>query len=637
MSSRSIFEGGFFHLEKAFFPLSIGVCVIAIVAFQTQLPAPFAIYGLYPIIGLVFGAAIYYFTDYPTETLYVQIDGRWQGIAVYVTIALTVGIVALTDSKLAVLAGLGVGYVLVVHQLFAESDPKRLVPQVTGLFLLSPITKYITSGFYFGHGDILAHVRIAEDVLLGGSLEAISYTGYQHFPGLHLVSAAVGGIAGLSAYDGLLLSGLVLHALVIPSVYLIVSHLTKQSRLGFYTAFGVVILDGFSFFTSYFFPQSFATVLVVVLLLLATMSSRDGIKWGVVVSFVLVAVTLAWTHHLTQLLFAPVFGIAAIFYAFQGRKFTGRLVRSRGLALISFAGALTAFRWIQTGFLTQIKEVILLQIRGGLLGGYTQTVEFSYGTIARSTTVQSALEWLVSPYGIYLILLVLVFSTGVVTFLKVSDRSAINVSLALTGIVAAVLVFETPLSIESLIRIRYPWLFAFAFVLGIGLFELRRRTRPTVIGIGFLTVVILIATFAPLVTADNYYGLDPRPTLQTSFSDQEYQELRATSGYFAEDATSPTVFWRTRTTMERFRVTDLQHPEIRGRTLLLPSGHFIYRTAWSNYKVSFTTTGENSLYSNKLFVSDRWLHRRIMAGNKVYTAGDTGAMWKARERPFEEM
>lgn len=637
MSIQSIFNKATIRLGQIFFPISIIICVIGILVLQMELSAVYSIYGLYPILGLSLGAVVYYFIDGDTENVRLVIDERLYKVGVYVTIALTVAVVAITDTGIAVLVGLGVGYILVILQVFTDSDPLRLIPQITGLFLLSPVTKYLTAGFYYGHGDILTHVRLIEDVMIGGSLGAISPSIYKEFPGFHLITATVGSISGLTAYDGIMLTGIVAYAIVIPGIYLITLHFTKKSMLAFYTAFAVVILDDVSFFTSYFFPQSLATVLIILLVLLACMVSRDKIKWVVISVFAIIAITLSFTHHLTQVLFVPVFVLPATIYVFQGRKFANRLLLSRELALFVFLAVLTGYRLYTTGFIWRIHEQAMLLIRGGILGGYTQTIAFSFGTVPRSTTVVSALEWLMSPYGIYQILLVLIFSLGVVTFLRTPWPSASTVALSWTGIIAAILVFETPLSIKSLSRISYPWLFVFAFVVGLGLFQIRRRVRRNVVGPALILILVLAATMAPVVTADNYYGLDPRPTSQSAFSDQEYKELHATSGFIKGREESTTVFSRTRVTMARFRVSELQYPRLQDGRLILSPGYLVYRTAWSNYRVSLTTTEGETLYSHSLYVSDSWLQQRVMAGNKVYTAGGTGVMWKESERPFENL
>jgi hypothetical protein len=146
--------------------------------------------------------------------------------------------------------------------------------------------------------------------------------------------------------------------------------------------------------------------------------------------------------------------------------------------------------------------------------------------------------------------------------------------------------------------------------------------------------LVLLLVVTPVTTGDNYYELDPRTNSQTSFSDQEYTELRATASFVAESDQPTTVFWDTRLLLDRFRITELQHASIDEQTIMLPDGYFVYRMAWSDYKASFTVMREESLYPNTVYISAQWLADEIETSNKIYTAGETGILWGSTERPF---
>lgn len=627
-------------LGRLFYPASIAVVLAVLAAAYVYLEPEFAVFGLYALVGLVGGATVYYGTSgFSGETRY-RIDEPVHRAGVYASVAVTVGAVALTGEPLVVLFGLAVGYALVVRQLFADSTPERLIPQLTALFLLSPVTKYVTAGQYVGHGDLLSHTRFTEDILASGSVQTLVYTSYQEFPGLHLIAATVGSLSGLGAYDGIMLTGLAAFAVLLPAVYLIVARVTGHRTLGLYTAFAVVLLDDASFFASYAFPQSLATVLIVVLALLATLVSRDELKWRVAWLFALVAVALSVVHHLTQVLILPVIGCAALLYAVHGRDHARSLVASRQMALFSLAAVVTGVRLVRTGFVDRLFEHARLLVLGGIQGGYTRSVTLGFGRPPRSSSVSSAVDWLVSPYGLYLVLLLLVFSVGVIAYLRADEWSAAQTALFWTGALGAALVFETPLSIKSLIRIRLAWLFVFAFVIGIGLLQFRDRVGSSRRAYVLLAVVVVLAATAPMVTADNYYDLDPRPTVQTSFSDQEVAELQAVSTFATERDRSMGAFWLTQLAMERNHVDEsrIERSRLEGDTLILPPGHFVYRSQWPEHKVHFRTDGEGEqLYSNTMYVSEDWLDQRTRTGNKVYSAGGTGVMWRPDERPFEDM
>ncbi|PSQ05581.1 hypothetical protein BRC97_08995 [Halobacteriales archaeon QS_6_71_20] len=632
------------RLGMLFFPLSIGGLLLVLLGLWLSGPLRYVIFGLYPVLGLAVGAAIYYSLSEDSasdtaERIEPSTGEPLYGAGVYATVAITLAAVSLTGRPLAVGVGLGVGYVLVLAQLVADPTPERVVPQLVALFLLSPATKYLTAGRYIGHGDLMIHVRIIEDLLVGNSLGAISYTSYQYYPGTHLLATTVSSLSGLGAYDGMMLVGLVVYALLIPTVYLIAHRITGNRSLALSVAFAAVVLDDLSFYASYVFPQAIATVLVLLLVLLAGMVSRDAIKRPVAAAFAVVTVALSVTHHFTQVLFLPVLGVGCVVYVAHGREKLVSLFTSRQLTLFVFAAAVNLLWLRRTGFFDRLSSKAALLWRSGPSGGYTSGLSRGFGRMPRSASTEAAFEWLASPYALYLIVLLVVFSVGVVTFLRWRSRPATTAAVVWTGILGAVLVFETPLSIKSLIRIRFPWQFVFAFVIGIGILRIRRVLgapdgRRSVFALLFVIVVVLAAS-APLVTADNYYGLDPRPTAQSSIPDQEYAELESAASFVGATDEPTTTLFMTRLVLERFGPTDLRHANVRGGDIVLPAGYFVYRSSWPDYKVNFEIEREGTLYGNSLYVSSGWLSDRAGAGNKVYTAGGTGVLWSPRERPFD--
>jgi hypothetical protein len=622
------------RLGRYFYPLTIGGVAIVLLFVLAYLPDRWAVFGLYPLLGLAGGAVVYHGTYRAEGASGYDIDVGLHRTGVYVTSALTIGAVALTNEPLLVAVGLGVGYLLFVRQLFADPTPRLMVPQVTVLFMLSPLTKYLTAGRYIGDGDVLVHTRLVEEILAGGSVAAISGTSYHDFPGLHLLSSTLGSLTGLGSYDGLMLAGLGAFTVVIPAVYLVAVRLTDDRLLALTTAVAVAILDDVSFFASYVFPQSLAIVLLLVLVVLATMAYRRAIQYRVAGVFVVVTVALALTHHLTEILALPVFAVAGLFYAARGKSYARNLVRSPPFALFAVGVAVIGVRLWQTGFLERLYPKAVTLVESGLLGGYTESVSLGFGRAVRSSSVSSALGWLLSPYGVFAILLLLLFAIGVVGFLRSRTHPAPYATVVWTGILGGVLILESPLSIKSLIRIRLPWQFVFAFVVGAGILLLCRYAATPSRRVAVLVLLVLATAGSPLVTADDYYGLDPRPTTQTSFSDESFAELRSASVFSGATESPPAVLAQTRRVMNRFGLADLGRVGLRDEQLVLPAGHFLYRTEWRDHKVSFRVRGPDSLYGNSLYVSGEWLDSRVGAGNKVYTAGGTGALWSETDRPF---
>lgn len=625
------------HVATAFYPLTIAVVCGTLLAVQHYLETKFAVFGLYALFGLVVGALVYYGTD-ETATLPARhVDERLTGTGVWVTSAATVGLVALSGEPRLLVVGLAIGYALVVYELFADPTPERVLFHITALFLLSPITKYLTAGRYLGHGDVMNHTRFVDDILASGSVQALSYTGYRDFPGLQLVAGTAGSLSGLSPYDGLMMAGLAAYAVAIPAVYLVVARLTDDSRLGLYTAFAVALLDDVSFFASYVFPQSIAIVLILVLAVLATLVSRDALARRSALVFVALVVALSVTHHLTQVLFAPVIALGLVLYAIQGRNQARAALLNRGCWLFVVGLVVTGIRLVRTGFVDRLVASGVEVVRGGAFGGYTQSPTLGFGRPEWTTSVATAVEWLVGPYGLYLILLVCVFSLGIVGYVRRSTRSPALVAVFWTGIFGSLLVFETPLSVQSLVRISSPWLFVVAFVVAIGLQQLRQRTGSAGRRRVIVALVVVLATLTPVVTADNYYDFDTRSTIQTSLSDQEVTELQALSGYTSESDVSPTTLWLTRLAVERYTGQGPNHVRIADDRVVIPAGHFVYRTRWPGHKVHFVGHAHEGAYSNRLYVASAWLDQRIERGNKVYTAGGVGITWRPVDRPFARL
>lgn len=619
---------------KYFYPLSIIAVVITLGLVLVSLPTRFAVFGLYAFFGLVGGAVIYYWTDESGESHYSQLDQRGYRVGVYVSVFVTIGIVVLTSEPILVAPGLLVGYGLFVRQFMREIDPRRELPQLTALFLLSPVVKYLTAGRYIGHGDLLTHVKLVDNITASGSIDAIATASYYDVPGLHVIAATISSVSGLGAYDAVLVTGLVAFSLVVPAVYLLAYRITEDGVLALSTAFAIVLFSDISFFVSYAFPQSLATVIIVVLMLLGSMVSRDAIKYRVTGIFVIVTLALSFTHHLTQVLFLPVVVSFLLFYTAFGSFSLVTLLRKRQIVLLGLASLLNGFVIWQIGFFDRLLEALILQIQGGLLGGHTQSATVALGVTPPSASLSTAVEWLVSPYALYLILLLVVLSLGVVVFLQGSSYSAAYMAVALTGLLGAPLILETPLSVKSLIRIVFPWHFAFAFIVGISLQQFRRRHGSVGYSHILVAILVVLAGLAPLVAPDNYYGLDPRPTEQTSFSDEEFSELQATEFFIDRQDKRPAVFWDTRLVMNRFGESDLSHARIKDEKIILPPGHFVYRSGFTDHRLAFKTNGQESLFSTNVYISEQWLASRIEIGNHVYTAGGTGMLWSPTERPL---
>ena len=657
MSSDSL-EGGALGnkilsvLAILFFPLGI-LSVVAVEYFVYRyVGVRFAVFGLYALLGLGVAAAIYYTSiiDKRLFPLSVNVESIGEGRSidkiVYITCALTVATATVTQYPIIAAPGLLIAYSSLALQLYSNPTPSRFLPQLMAVFAVSPAIKQLTTGFYFGHGDLFHHVGVIEDLMASGSLSAISYSRYDDFPGLHVLTTAIGTVSDMGAYDSLLILGAVVSMSIIPLMYLFAYYLTESTWYAASTALAITTMAQVSFYSSYFFPQAFASILVLFLIVLAFIYDRVPKKWTITSLIVLISLTVIITHHLTQVAFLPMILVPSILYMLNGRKYAARLLRSAQFRIYVLVAVLNVLYLIYfSSFLDRLLMSGTGLIAGGLSGGYSQVSTYAFGRTS-TEPVGIAVDWLISPYGIYMIVLLAVFCLGVIAFLRSGPAGTAYRALVWAAILASPIMFDTPISVKSLIRIRYPWMFLFTLVIALGLYRACRRyaeQQPVKKVPVVLVLIVIIGTAAPLVTADHYYGLDPRTTTQNDFSEQEYESLRSLAGFVRTyDSESVTTFRHTRTALKRFGVAErrMGYADVRRGELYVSAGVLIYRNQWGEHNVPFVTTLQKAgdeLYSSRLEVSSPWLEQRVRAGNKVYDAGTVGMVWKSQDRPFEGM
>jgi hypothetical protein len=597
-------------------------------------------------------AAIYYTSiiDKRLFPLSVNVESIGEGRSidkiVYITCALTVATATVTQYSIIAAPGLLIAYSSLALQLYSNPTPSRFLPQLMAVFAVSPAIKQLTTGFYFGHGDLFQHVDIIEDLMIGGSLSAISYARYRDFSGLHVLSTAIGTVSDIGAYGSLLILGVIVSMSIIPLMYLFGYYLTEDTWYATSAALAVTMMAQVSFYSSYFFTQSFASVLVLFLVVLTFTYNRVSKRWAITFLIVIISLTVIITHHLTQVVFLPMVLVPSTLYALNGRKYAARLLRSAQFRIYVLIGVLNLLYMAYfSDFLDNLLSKGTELITGGLTGGYSQVSTYAFGRAPPTGSVEVALDWLISPYGIYMIVLLAVFSLGVIAFLRSGPTNTAHRALIWAAILASPIVFETPISVKSLARIRYPWMFLFTLVIALGLYTACRRyaeQQPVKKVPLVLMLIVILGATAPLVTADHYYGLDPRTSTQNDFSEQEYESFRSLAGFVRTyDSERVTALQHTELALRRFDIPgeEVGYPNVRRGDLYLPAGLFVYRTQWSEYEVPFITSKEadDKLYSSRLYVSSSWLRQRVRTGNKVYDSGSVGMVWKSQDRPFEDM
>lgn len=574
--------------------------------------------------------------------------GRWALKGVLALVALACLSTYVTGDRLgSVVLALVVGVPVVVYQLLTVGATRAVVTQVVVLFAVGPLTRYLSTGFYFGDGDLLGHVRAVEVLLRTGRVAAIDavYSTYTDFPALHVVSASVSAVTGLSPYDSLMLLGTVTYLLAIVAVVYLVGSLLSPAE-GVAVGFVFAALSLVQFYASYFYPQALATALVVYLfyLVVRRASLPPSLRLSFSVLTVAAVFVLSLAHHVTQILLA---GIVALLYAPSALSAVGPgrrlgvneyVPRVTPVAIALVVG-LTHLLLTRTSMITYLVDFASEKVSNPFVsdaGG--ERVVFGFGTAVPYQDPATALQSLVYVDGVYYIALAALFVLGFVVVLVHYERYSAVAGYVLLGTVGSLFVLRTPL-VGVASRLALPLAPFFAIVAGVGLSWIVESVR-TRVGtsttryerLRHLLVAALVLTVGitgPLVAGDDLYHLHDGPNLwetysspeqQVEFSRQELSELRATVGYVDRHTSSVTMLWITREASDRFGGEERSVPTVSAAGIRTDDP-LVYRTAWADHQVGYSTDVPGTVV-----VADWWLSREVGASNKVYTTGQVGML-----------
>lgn len=656
-------DGGVWEsLQRWFFPLSIAGSFLVLFVAQFLLDTITAIKGGYVLLGLLIAVVVYRTTDAdhldadssiaavsiddgkPDETR-VDTVGRFTQSekGVYIIIALTIAASALLGERFyPLLIGLLVGYALLGYQLFARRWSSRLLTQVLGLYLVSPVSQYLTTGFYFGPGDTFTHVRLVESLMESGTIEALTL--YSGFPGFHTFVGAVSMVAGVPAYDGLQLVGITSFSALIVLIYLVADSLHGQ-RFAIFAALALTLMDSIVFFATYFFPQSLAVVLFTFLLYVALRTyPRNSADLRLTICGLVVVPAVVLTHHLTVVLLVPLFGFAVVSEWWTTSRAGGSNwsigVPTHRLSLVFVTGLLALTYWSFTEeFIGMFAVFVLGKLDSQLVasGSSKPILTYAIGTSIPSLTLWDSVLSLFSPEGIYFILLTSTFVLGLVSVLDAPRKYVRMTGLVSTGVLSVVLVMRTPFALPGIERLRLPASIFFAFVIAIGLRRLL-DSRPKVPGVRHLTLALFVvfAATTPIVAGDDLYRahagpglyeLQPLPEPQRELSSGEVEQLAATSRFIETHGSTSrvTTFGVTARALSRFGSESTGRVSIVESGLRTGEGLFVYRERWTDHTVVFSPA-EYSLSS--LVISEEWLDTTLQRENKVYDTGSVGILWR---------
>lgn len=625
--------------------LTLGALIVAYLFLGEVL----AIKGSYLLLGIVLAAVLYrerIESDTDTGSRRQDHLGRWSIKLVFVLTITAYIVTYLTGARFeATVVTLGVGYSVLAYQILFRNTSRAVIPQIGLLFTVSPVTKYLSTGFYFGATDLLGHVRAVELLYQTGRLKSITtaYETYNSFPALHILSGAISSFTGMTAYDSLMVLGIVTYTVVTIGVFYLCRMILSPSK-SIAITFVFSVLNVVHNYTSYFFPQALATALIIFLIYVAVRrrSLPRSEHPPLSLTAVLVTACVVVAHHVTQLLFV---GLISALYApsiLRRTEVGQRLQVNEDLPrfipiLFALTAGITYLFVITPGivdyfiqFTTNTIDTLFVSDTGG------DRVVVGLGTEIPYHTPRIAVESLFYVDGLYYIGMAALFIVGMVTVVVHYDEYTRIAGFILVGIGGALAVLKTPLPTTAS-RLSLPLAFFFAIVTGIGLWQLTKRESPNGLfqqssvskrEIAVFGLIVLVGTTGPLVASDDLYGLHAGPNLwetystpeeQVEFSDQELQEFETMVGHVDQHTSEVTMLWVSREASDRFGGEERLEPSNISDAGIQAESPLVYRTNWTNHQVGYAA---NEL--GTLAIADWWLDREINASNKVYTTGKTG-------------
>jgi hypothetical protein len=611
-----------------------------------------AIKGSYVLLGILIAAALYSTrSETGTPTWQAEHINRWSIKIVLLLTGVAYIVTYVTGTRLAVVvAALGIGYSLLAYQVLFGGVTRAVVPQLVILFTVSPVTKYLATGFYYGETDLLSHTRAIEVLYRTGQIESIGpvYASYDSFPALHITAGAVGSFTGLPAYDSLIVLGILSYTVAVLVVYYLSRDLLSPSKAVAVT-FVFSTLSVVHNYTTYFFPQAFATVLVFFLLYVTVRRESVPERYHAALSVIaLLAVGgLVFAHHVTQILFA---GMVVTLYAPSvlktmefGREWKVNDAFPRLVPILfALTAGITHLVTARVSIVDYFVQFTTSKISDPFVSdtGGERTV-FGFGTDIPYHTPRVAFESLFAVDGLYFIGLTALFVAGVVGVFVRYTRYTKVAGAVILGLGSALAVLKTPL-LNTVSRLSLPLTLFFSVIAGIGLWHLSggfgdSTDWGSVGGIGvkraiLLVLIVTVGVTGPLTAGDDLYGLHAGPNMwetystpeqQVDFSEQELRELETMVRYVDRHNPDITMLWVTREASHRFsdqgrmEAADVSSDGIRADSAL------VYRTRWTEHQVGYATDVAGTLY-----IADWWLYREINATNKVYTTGMTGVVWE---------
>lgn len=637
-----------FVMSKYYFPTLLFVAaLLTITAFRILGPIA-GIKSGYVFFGLLFASIVYYVNEEKSSTpasagpTVAPHCGQAVLGVVFLSIAAVAAAAMLpfadpsTVRTGAIVVCLPVGYTLLVLQISERASPDWLLTQILALFALDPISKVLSTDFYFGRGDIPKHVRFTELITTTGTWRSIPETNLYHFfPGLQTLVGSISLLSGISEYDSLVITGIVTYLTVVVVAYLLAKLLFDDWLLPICVALAVTMLGPIHRYSVYFFPQSLSVGLVLIVILAAYRSDPvlERGYWNHMLIASPIAVALWFTHHLTTVLFAPlVLYLVAVPVLADRLEFEG-VRRPRVLPFLAWIGGSVAYWVLNEVFIRNFINDIQMVV------SQTQASDTDAGApiillgaeIPEPLIIDAVLS-LLSVGAVYNVLLVCVFSLGALLLLKDRNRYRSVAALLMVGLSGAVVMIRTPIDLHGLARTQLIVSVFVAFLIAVSLYQILplsvgsiKKAGPT------LLIIVLLATSGPAYAADDLYGLHSGPDLwesrttpepQKEFSAAEMEGLRLTADFAARHDVAIGTDWNSAIGLSRYRYgLPAKSFAVEDGRIKTDQEMILYRQRWGDHSLRLVPERTSFI---TLLISDGWLDRMVATENKVYTTGDVG-------------
>lgn len=629
-----------------FFPVLLSVALVASgIAFSVLGPVAGVKSG-YVFIGLVLAYAMYKHTTY-SERMSQFAEFPYFGEFVLIIAGISVAAVAgagwfgVDPSAVrlqVLLIGLPLGYVLLAHQIHRGNSKRWLLVQIIALFAVDPVTKYLSTNFYFGRGDTPKHVYFTDLVVSSGSWQSIPETTlYSSFPGLQTLLASTSLLTGVSSYDSFVITGIATYLVVISLAYLLAELVFSDPLYPIYVALGVSLLGPIHRYAVYFYPQALAVPLGLMVVVAAT--RYNSVVSSRYLAHILlsapVVVALWFTHHFTVVLFSPLI-VALILGPYVVTHLFGfvDVPRPQTLPLVSWVAGSVIYWVVRDTFLPTLIGALSRVIGLAQLANDTSTGSaiFSLGATLPDPSIQAAFLSLFSVGGLYNIMLVCFFALGVAAIVHHVEQYRTAAVFVLIGIFGAALMIRLPLVIAGLSRMQLPLSVFVAFVIGGALYRLfPGPTSPLKKTLLNVFLVVLLATASAGVVADDQYALHSGPDLwesrtlpetQKEFSPAEMQSFHQSAEFSAQQDSSIGTDWHSALGLRRYG-HDSDSFDVDDDRITTNRDMLLYRQRWPDHTIRLLP---NRNVFNNLVMSEQWLNRLVANENKVHTTGETGLL-----------